>query len=131
MGACVKLRLGKMEKELLFVYNANSGMMNAINDYFHKVISPKTYECNLCTLTYDMLGMKSEWKKAIEKTRIKTTFLHKDELAERYSLSFELPVVLLKKGDKIVVLISAEQINKTKNLNNLIEAINRKIKTDL
>src|SRR3989338_3721439 len=106
-----------MENELIFVYNADSGMINAIKDYFHKVISPKTYECSLCTLTYDMLSMKSEWKKAIEKTGIKTTFLHKDELAERYSLSFELPVVLLKKGDKIVVLISAEQISKTKNLN--------------
>ena len=120
-----------MENELIFVYNADSGMINAIKDYFHKVISPKTYECSLCTLTYDMLGMKSEWKKAIEKTGIKTTFLHKDELAERYSLSFELPVVLLKKGDKIVVLISAEQISKTKNLNELIEVINKKIKTEL
>ena len=130
MGACVKLRLRKMENELIFVYNADSGIMNAVKDYFHKVISPKTYECSLCTLTYDILGMKSEWKKAIKETGIKTIFLHKDELAERYSLSFELPVVLLKKGDKIRVLISAEQMNKIRSLNELIEIVNKTIKKE-
>jgi len=120
-----------METELIFVYNAKSGKMNAMKDYFHKVVSPKTYGCNLCSLTYDMLGMKSEWKRTIENMGLKTVFLHKDELAKRYSLSFELPVILQKKGDQISVLISAEEINKTKNLNELIKCIDKRIKTEL
>lgn len=116
-------------KELIFVYNANSGKMNAMKDYFHKVISPKTYNCNLCSLTYDLLGMKSEWKKAIEKTGLKTVFLHKDELEDRYSVSYELPVILIKEGNNVKTILNALEIKQTRNLNELIRQLNNKLLT--
>ena len=43
---------------LIFVYNANGGFFNGFSDYIHKLVSPKTYECSLCAITYDNLGMK-------------------------------------------------------------------------
>jgi len=116
-----------MKRELIFVYNANSGKINAMKDYFHKVVSPKTYDCNLCALTYDVLGMKSEWKRAIEKTGLTTKFLHKDELVKKYSLDYELPAILLNEEDKIRILLCAKEINKTNNLNELIRLLNKKI----
>lgn len=76
-----------------------------------------------------MLGMKSEWKKAIEKTGLKTVFLHKDEFKDRYAVSYELPVILIKEGNSINVILNAQEINQTRNLNELIKLLNNKIVT--
>ena len=35
---------------LVFVYNADSGVFNALADAAHKIFSPRTYACNLCAL---------------------------------------------------------------------------------
>jgi hypothetical protein len=51
-----------MSDKLIFVYNADSGILNAIKDLIHKNVSPETYPCSLCAVTYDNLGMKREWK---------------------------------------------------------------------
>ena len=50
------------ETTLLFVYNADSGKLNALKDAIHKVVKPSTYPCSLCTVTYGNLGMKRTWK---------------------------------------------------------------------
>lgn len=79
-----------MEK-ILFVYNADSGFLNGIKDLVHKNISPATYGCRLCALTYNNLGMVSEWKhfwKGLGKT---VEFLHRDELEKLYKLK-EVPL---------------------------------------
>ena len=54
-------------KTLIFVYNANAGLFNMMSDYAHKIISPETYECNLCALTYGNLGMKQKWKSLFQR----------------------------------------------------------------
>ena len=50
------------KKELFLIYNANSGFFNVIKDALQKSISPSTYSCNLCGLTYGTIRMKSKWK---------------------------------------------------------------------
>ena len=40
------------DKELIFIYNAKSGFINELVDIPHKIISPETYDCNLCAITY-------------------------------------------------------------------------------
>ena len=43
--------------ELLFVYNADTGLFNTVADAAHKILSPSTYSCNLCKVTYgDQFG---------------------------------------------------------------------------
>lgn len=37
---------------LIFVYNAKSGLISAFGDMVHKIVSPATYPCSLCALTY-------------------------------------------------------------------------------
>lgn len=117
-----------MEKTIIFVYNADNGIINSVKDYFHKVISPKDYACNLCALTYNALGMKSEWKKAIEKTGMKTEFMHRNEFLKKYKKSFDLPIILIKIGDEMEVLVSAKEIKNSKSLQELIDIINKKIR---
>ena len=39
--------------EIVFIYNAKSGTVNSLIDWAHKIVSPDTYECSLCSMTYD------------------------------------------------------------------------------
>ncbi len=50
--------MGLTRPALVFVYNANSGLLNALLDMGHKVVSPRTYPCSLCALTYGSLGLR-------------------------------------------------------------------------
>ena len=54
---------------LVFVYNARSGLFNALSDAAHKIFSPGTYQCNLCALTHTALGMRGEWRKFLDSER--------------------------------------------------------------
>lgn len=46
--------------ELLFVYNADSSLFAQAKDYLHKTVSPDTYQCRLCQLTYPGMSMDQE-----------------------------------------------------------------------
>ena len=79
---------------LLFVYALDGGMFNAITHYAHKVISPKTYGCNLCAVTNGMLGKKREWAQFLKEINVSTKFLHRDEFKQSYpTAQHTLPAV--------------------------------------
>ena len=61
-------------KKIIFIYNSQSGLNNAMIDFFHKIISPKSYECNLCALTYNNWGKRKRWRKFLESTNKKIYF---------------------------------------------------------
>lgn len=116
--------------ELIFVYNASSSIFSQLTDYAHKIISPETYSCNLCKITYDNLGMKSKWKTFIKSLNLNVTFLHKDELKSRYPefSKSKLPMAFLKQNNKVSQLISAKEINSVKTLDGLMELADAKLK---
>ena len=45
-----------MVSKLLFVYNVNSGKLNILFGIVHKIISPSTYTCELCSLTHGVFS---------------------------------------------------------------------------
>lgn len=105
---------------LLFVYNADSGVMNSLKDYVHKSVSPATYSCNLCALTYGSLGMKGTWAQFVDGLGVPVEFLHRDELRQRHiPEEVVLPAVLLEDGPGISVLITAQEINELWTLDEL------------
>ncbi len=65
--------------EIVFIYNAKSGTVNSLIDWAHKIVSPDTYECSLCSITYDNLGKKAEWSTFLRELKIKSTFIYKDQ----------------------------------------------------
>jgi hypothetical protein len=69
-------------KELIFIYNAKSGLTQAAVDWAHKIISPKTYECSLCSLTYGNLGKYSKWSKFLASLNINKSFIYDDQLSD-------------------------------------------------
>ncbi len=108
------------EKKLVFVYNADSGIVNIVKDYWHKLLRPSTYQCNLCAQTFSAFGMKRDWKKFINKLDFEAEFLHKDEFEERYNVTdANFPSAYLKNGISIDLLINHEEMNGVKSLDEL------------
>lgn len=117
-------------KKIIFIYNADSGILNGIKDLLHKNISPNTYACRLCVVTYDNFGMIREWKDFIQTLNIPTEFLHRDELKQKYGVeNISLPAALVQnKENNLDIWISAEEMNLCQSLSDLEELILNKLK---
>jgi len=119
--------------ELILVYNADSGFFNIIKDGLHKAIFPSTYQCNLCALTYGTVRLKDEWKEFIDKLKIPTEFLHRDEFLRKLKShphnikNAKFPAVFLDKEGKISLLITHTEINECKTLKDLMNLITKKL----
>jgi hypothetical protein len=99
-------------QELIFVYNADSGIWNGTLDVMHKVFSPSTYSCHLCKITYGALSVKSKWANFIKSLPVTTSFYHRDEFISKYNNSAQLPAVFLEENGKLEVFIPSEQMVK-------------------
>ncbi len=106
----------------IFVYNADSGKLNSILDIAHKMLSPGTYQCALCSLTHDTLSEKSAWLEFKKNFTINLEFLHKDEFEQQYHASYAYPVIL-EYSTSLRVILSAEDISKTSSTEELITKI--------
>lgn len=124
-----KKLLSRSDKLVLFVYNADSSLFNQVGDLIHKTVSPKTYQCNLCGLTYSGISMKNDWKDFIRSLPIKTEFLHKDEFLKQYPdrQNITLPTAFVKEEDLLIELITTKEINQQKNLEDLKILVKDKI----
>ncbi|MEK7636082.1 MAG: hypothetical protein AAB362_00095 [Patescibacteria group bacterium] len=109
--------------KLIFVYNADSDFISSLKDITHKVVSPKTYPCNLCRITYPYIAMNKEWKDFIALLPYQVVFLHRDEFGKQYvnQKSMSLPALFVEDASDIRLLISNEEINKVKNISELIK----------
>ena len=115
-----------LHKELLLVYNADSGVFNALADAVHKIWSPETYNCQLCALTYGAVTMRDEWAKFLNELKIPVRFLHRDEFERDFpDLKTELPAILISEGAKAEILLAAATINQCSTLNELKDALRR------
>jgi hypothetical protein len=120
-----------MQNTMIFVYNADEDYFSQVSDYLHKVFRPKTYACNLCSLTHSNFGMRSEFKDFIESFN-DIEFLHKDEFQLKFGdyKNDKLPAVYVRNSNdtnKLAVLISRDEINKINSLDELITLIKTRI----
>jgi hypothetical protein len=118
---------------LLFVYNADSGLLNMLKDWTHKIVSPSTYDCRLCALTYGNTGMYKKWNQFISNLSLSTLFLHRDEFHQRYPdlKAISLPCVLIDRNDdqSVKVLLDAQTINQQETLDQLIDTCTRSVES--
>lgn len=114
---------------LVFVYNADSGRLNALLDIGHKILSPSTYSCNLCAVTHSAFSMRGEWKEFVEGLGRPVEFLHRDESEKKYGLSgAELPAVFLKTEGKLSPWIGAGEIAACASLVDLQALVREKLR---
>jgi hypothetical protein len=113
---------------LVFVYNAHRGLFSAVGDFAHKVLSPETYQCNLCSLTYSTFGMRKSWRQFLDGLEASVEFLHADELQNRYSVKdVPLPAVFQKRGGQLLLLIAADSINRCLTIDDLKQLVTEKL----
>ena len=109
--------------ELLFIYNADSGKLNALFDIGHKIVNPESYSCNLCNLTHGTFAERKEWKRFRESTSLDFVFLHRDEFEMQFGQTFSYPIVLKKEESGLEVFVSTEELNSVSDPTKLIELI--------
>ncbi len=106
--------------KLIFVYNANSGKLTAAFHVAHKIISPSTYACNLCALTYGTFTERDVWKKFREESDTELVFYHKDEFEHEFKKTFTYPIVLKEENRELTEYISTNKINAINDVEELI-----------
>jgi len=111
---------------IIFVYNADSGLFNLVSDMAHKLISPDTYDCQLCMLTHGHLGMRDQWREYLDSLGVEMEFLHRNEFTKKYpTTSVELPALFLARDGEVELLVSAETITNCETMDILIGKINQ------
>lgn len=114
-----------MSDKLIFVYNADGGIINMFKDLIHKNVSPETYPCSLCAITWDNLGMKREWKQFVNSLGRKVEFLHRDELAKKHGIrNVKLPAAFVHCMDEEPELwLDAEKMDACQSLDDLKQLV--------
>ena len=110
----------------MFVYNANSGKLSAALDIAHKIISPNTYQCNLCSLTHGTFTERDVWKKFREESDTELVFYHKDEFENEFKKQFTYPIVLKEENGELNEYIPTDKINAISDVEDLIAQLKSK-----
>lgn len=112
-------------KKIVFIYNAKNGLWQAALDSIHKTVSPQTYECKLCGLTYGFFAMKKEWKEFLHSLETRGFVMEFRYASDFPELAGVLPAVLLTDSEKNhqQVLINKKDFDKINDLNELIDMI--------
>lgn len=139
-----------MAKRLIFVYNANSGKLNAWLDSAHKIVSPKTYQCRLCDLTYGIFKENEDWARFRESVitthpDLQLEFLHIDEFEKKYWSKwlpkYKYPIILEKSEEiqdyndgfgtnsGLDIFMSPEEMNDISTTEDLIESMIKKLES--
>jgi len=116
------------DKKLLFIYNADSDVISVVKDFWKKILRPSSYQCNLCQQTFGAFSMKKDWKDFINSLDIEVEFLHKDEFEKQYNdINAEYPSAYLKQNGGLTLLITQDEMNAAKSLDEMEALVLSKI----
>ena len=119
------------EGALVFVWNADSGWSHTVIDSLQKIISPQTYSCKLCQLTFGITGPKARWTKFLGTLGRPVECYHRDEFRQtpvsRQFPGLELPAVLTCASEKWQILMSRDEILKIADLDGLLSELKKRI----
>ena len=99
-------------------------------DFAHKIISPSTYACDLCSLTHGNFSEKKIWKKFRESISHELQFVYKDEFLKKYrdnTIAFRFPIILEKKESEFVVLMDADELSMIASIEELIQNLQARL----
>jgi hypothetical protein len=117
-----------VQVKLLFVYNAKAGIAAGIIDSLHKTLSPATYPCDLCAITYGAVQMDPKWKAWLKAQPFESVFFHRPDFrAAHPALTVDLPVILIEQGGKVETLVAATEFKSTASIDMLIALIESRL----
>ena len=125
----VSFHMDQAKPQLLSVYNADGGIFNMVADGVHKVVSPETYPCSLCAVSYGLVSMHGAWRKYLKSLQHKVIFHHKDDFAQVYpGHNVELPAILVKEhGPEPEVLIDKDELDELADVNELVALTEKRL----
>ena len=114
---------------LILVYNADGGLLNAMKDTVWKAVSPSTYPCSLCALTYGFVAMHGRWRRFLDRLPQEKVFHHRDDVTRAFpGLSLALPAILIAEpGAAPRVLVSANELDALPDLAGLIALVEERL----
>ncbi len=116
---------------LLFVYNADGTLVGKLSDAAHKALSPGTYQCDLCRVTYGLARMKRRWRAFVETLPLPTTFAHRDGFRRDHEslADVELPAVFVRRSTGALdLLIAATELRAVQSLDDLEGLVSARLK---
>jgi len=116
---------------LIFVYNADTGLIQALIHAVHKQLRPETYPCSLCALTYAAVSMRKDWKLFWQALDHQVDFYHRDDFTTDFPelgtgglREVALPsIVLSEAGEEPRVLISNEELDQMAHVDELMTRV--------
>lgn len=122
-----------MRRRLVIVYNANAGLLAGVMDSVHKIVSPSTYPCQLCAVTYDLTSMKREWRVFLDGLGMEALFHHRPDFRTAFpqAADWPLPLIAVEEGGILTPLVSAADFGAIADIPSLIRAVQERIMFDL
>lgn len=110
---------------LLFVYNAGSGLFDALTGSAHKLLAPHTYECRLCLYTHGTFGALRPWRDYLQGLPHELAFYHRDEFFRAYPehARTALPAILAERDGALETVLAAPAIDGAGSLQGLVERL--------
>lgn len=107
--------------KLVFVYNAEAGLVRGIMDSIHKLVSPSTYKCDLCAITYGLTRMKDDWRAWLEQFGGPVQFFHRTDFRQVWpGIDVQLPAILAQENGALKVLVSATELAHIDDVSQLV-----------
>lgn len=116
-------------KRLVIVYNAEAGIAAGVMDSVHKLVSPATYPCQLCAVTYGLVAMKREWRAFLDGLAMEPVFHHRPDFRAAYpqAADWPLPLVAVDADGMLTPLVSAADFAAIPDLATLIATVRARL----
>jgi hypothetical protein len=98
-------------------------------DSIHKLVSPSTYDCDLCAITYGAVSMNKEWRAYLKALPFDVHFFHKPDflIAHPDQSETQLPLIGVETASGVEILLSAAAIKRCATVDALTVALNKNL----
>lgn len=99
-------------EELILVFDASAGTVNALIDSARKVFRLKG--CSLCSITHGLAGEKQSWRHCKDELGVPVDYRHRDELDDSIAeiVADRLPCVLARSRSRTQLLMGPEVLDR-------------------
>jgi hypothetical protein len=106
------------QRRLVIVYNAEAGLAAGVMDSLHKLVSPGTYPCQLCAVTYGLATMKREWRTFLDGLGMELLFHHRPDFRAAFpqAADWPLPLIAVETGGVLRPLVGAAELTQAVDL---------------
>jgi hypothetical protein len=118
-----------VSSRLVIVYNANAGLLAGAMDSLHKLLSPATYPCALCAITYGLVSMRRAWRSYLDGLGMPILFHHRPDFRAAFpaAADWPLPLIAVEQDERLTVLVQASDFTAIADLATLIRVVRERL----